>query len=168
MQDRVRQINVGGRLTGIIGLDEAMTRISKPNGADRETVISEIISNLAKKNYIPDKLMTDYRAAIGREYKMYLGEAVEEEESGDLRVVILGAGCYQCSSLENLIRNVMAEMNLAGEIIHVTDAREIGRYGVMGAPALVINQKVVSVGVVPEKKKVQGWLDDAVKSRGVR
>jgi len=168
MQDRIRQINVDGRLTGIIGLDEAMSRASKLAGADEETVISEVFSHIAKKNYIPDKLIPAYRAAIRREYKLFLGEAVEEEDSDDLRVVILGAGCYQCSSLENNVRNAMAEMNLAGEIVHVTDPREIGRYGVMGAPALVINHKVVCVGFVPDKKKIQGWLDEAVKGRSVK
>ncbi len=53
-------------------------------------------------------------------------------------------------------------MNLAGDLRHVTDAKEIGRYGVMGTPALIINGKVVAVGSVPEKKKVQQWLSEAV------
>jgi len=44
---------------------------------------------------------------------------------------------------------------------HVTDANEIGRYGVMGTPALIINGKVVAVGSVPEKKKIQAWLSEA-------
>ncbi len=166
MQDRIRQINVGGRLTGVIGLDEAISRAAKPDGADEEAVINEILNHLVGRNYIPDKLMPAYRKAIGREYKIFLGQTVEEEEPDGLRVVILGAGCFQCSSLETAVRNVMAEMNLAGDILHITDAREIGRYGVMGAPALVINNKVVSVGIVPDKKKIQGWLDDAAKSRG--
>lgn len=53
---------------------------------------------------------------------------------------------------------VMAEMNLAGDIEHVTDISEIGRYGVMGTPALVINGKVKSVGRVPPRTKMIEWL----------
>ena len=56
----------------------------------------------------------------------------------------------------------MAEMNLAGELTHVEDVKEIGRYGVMGTPALIINGKVVAVGSVPEKKNIQQWLTEAV------
>ena len=56
---------------------------------------------------------------------------------------------------KSLLRDVMAEMNLAGDLRHVTDVKEIGQYGVMGVPALIINGKVVAVGSVPEKKKIQ-------------
>jgi hypothetical protein len=59
------------------------------------------------------------------------------------------------------VRDVMAEMNLAGDLTHVTDLREIGKYGVMGTPALVINRKVVSVGTTPEKRKIHQWLEEA-------
>jgi protein-disulfide isomerase len=55
----------------------------------------------------------------------------------------------------------MAEINLAGELTHVEDVKEIARYGVMGTPALIINGKVVAVGSVPEKKKIQQWLTEA-------
>jgi hypothetical protein len=61
------------------------------------------------------------------------------------------------------VRDVMAEMNVPGELIHVTDVREIGKYGVMGTPALVINKKIVSVGTTPEKRKIRQWLEDATR-----
>jgi predicted DsbA family dithiol-disulfide isomerase len=61
------------------------------------------------------------------------------------------------------VRDVMAEMNAPGEMIHVTDVREISQYGVMGVPALVINKKVVSVGTTPEKKKIRQWLEEAIR-----
>ncbi|UCG64576.1 MAG: thioredoxin family protein [Deltaproteobacteria bacterium] len=44
------------------------------------------------------------------------------------------------------------------QIEHVTDIREIGEYGVMGIPALIINGKVKSVGKVPSKSKLIDWL----------
>ncbi len=168
MQERIRQINIDGRLTGVVGLDEAISQAAKSAGKDEDTIINEILNHLARKNYIPAKRMPAYRKAIIREYRVFQGQPVEEEELDGLRVVILGAGCFQCTSLENLVRNVMAEKNLSGDILHITDPREIGRYGVMGTPALVINNKVVSVGVVPDQKKIQGWLDDAVKGGGAK
>ena len=37
----------------------------------------------------------------------------------------------------------------------------IGKYGIMGTPALVINKKIVSVGTTPEKRKIRQWLEEA-------
>ena len=49
-------------------------------------------------------------------------------------------------------------MGLAANVEHVTDVREIVRYGVMGSPALVISGRVVSVGQVPERGKIKSGL----------
>ena len=54
-------------------------------------------------------------------------------------------------------------MNVPGELLHISNVREIGKYGVMGVPALVINKKVVSVGTTPDKKKIREWLEEAIR-----
>jgi protein-disulfide isomerase len=56
---------------------------------------------------------------------------------------------------------VMAEMNLPADIEHVTDIAEIGSYGVMGTPALIVNGAVKSVGSIPSKVKLKTWLTEA-------
>ena len=43
---------------------------------------------------------------------------------------------------------------------HVTDIKEIGKYGVMGTPALIINGEVKCVGSVPTKAKIKEWLSE--------
>jgi protein-disulfide isomerase len=53
---------------------------------------------------------------------------------------------------------VLSELNLAGDLEHVTDIKEIARYGVLGSPALIINGKVLAVGSVPGKKQLAEWL----------
>ena len=163
MQTKIRQISVAGRLTGIVGLDDAISESAESlmKDAGETEIAKEIIRRIAEHNYIPDKLLPAYSAAVVREYKKYLGQDVPEEAVGGLRVIILGPGCFQCTSLETEVRNIMAEMNLAGELVHVTDVKEIARYGVMGGPALVINNKIVSVGVVPEKRKIRQWFKEA-------
>jgi len=60
------------------------------------------------------------------------------------------------------VRDVMAEMDLAADLTHIDNIKEIGRFGVMGTPALIINGKVVAVGSVPEKKKIKQWLIEAL------
>jgi protein-disulfide isomerase len=52
-------------------------------------------------------------------------------------------------------------MNLPADIEHVTDIAEIGSYGVMGTPALIVNGTVKSVGSLPPKTKLKQWLQDA-------
>ena len=164
MPDEIKQISVAGRLTGIVGLDDAIRQAvnALPEGADDSTIAKEILRLIAAKNYIPDKLLPAYRDAVLREFKKYLGQEIEEDNTDALRVVILGPGCYNCTSLEAAVRNVMSEMNLAGDICHITDVKEIAGYGVMGLPALIINRKLVSTGIVPDKKKIQQWLKDAL------
>ena len=164
MENKVTQIRVEGRLTGVVGLEFVIKNIIEwAKGKTDGEITSELLNRIGKRNYIPSSIKQAYGQALLREYKKFIGEKVEEEPLTGLEVVILGPGCAQCSSLETIVRNVMAEMNLAGDIHHVEDAKEIGRYGVMGTPALIINGKVVAVGSVPEKKKIQLWLEEAVK-----
>jgi hypothetical protein len=164
MENKVTQIRVEGRQTGVIGLEYAIQNIDDwAKGKDDETISIELLKRVEQRNYVPSTIKEAYRKALLREYKRYLGQDVEEEAVTGLQVVILGPGCAQCSSLESRLRDVMAEMNLAGDLRHVTDVKEIGRYGVMGVPALIINGKVVAVGSVPEKKKIQQWLAEAAE-----
>jgi len=163
MDNKIIQIRVEGQLTGVVGLESILADVAQwAKEKEEAEVIAELLSRVEVRNYIPSKIKEVYGKALLREYKKYLGQEVEEEVIAGLQVVILGPGCAQCSSLETNVRNVMAEMNLAGDLRHVTEAKEIGRYGVMGTPALIINGKVVAVGSVPEKKKIQQWLSEAV------
>ena len=50
---------------------------------------------------------------------------------------------------------------MAADLEHVTDIAQIGSYGVMGTPALVINREVKAVGSVPPKPKLKKWLQEA-------
>jgi small redox-active disulfide protein 2 len=165
MENKVTPIRVEGRPTGVVGLEYAIQNIADwAKGRTEGEIIAELLSRVEKRNYIPSSIKQAYGRALLREYKKFIGEYVEEEPLAGLEVVILGPGCAQCSSLEMNVRNVMAEMNLAGDLMHVTDTKEIGRYGVMGVPALIINGKVVAVGSVPEKKKIRQWLSEAAQN----
>jgi small redox-active disulfide protein 2 len=164
MENKITQIRVEGQRTGVVGLESILADVAQwAKGNEDAEISAELISRSEKRNYIPSKIKEAYGKALLREYKKSIGEKVEEETIAGLQVLILGPGCARCSSLETNVRNVMAKMNLAGELTHIEDVKEIGRYGVMGTPALIINGKVVAVGSVPEKKKIQQWLADAVE-----
>lgn len=163
-ENDVAQISVKGNLVGIIGLQNIMAAMASDYSQQSDEVIgAEMVRRLALKSYIPGGARNHYAQAFAHEFRRFMGQPVEEEAVTVLRVLILGPGCAQCSRLEMDVRDVMAQMNAPGEMLHVSDVREIGKYGVMGTPALVINKKVVSVGTTPDKKKIRQWLEEAIR-----
>ncbi|MFA6309477.1 MAG: thioredoxin family protein [Clostridia bacterium] len=61
-------------------------------------------------------------------------------------IKILGSGCRSCVTLKENTETALKEMGIEAEIIKVTDFRDIMAYGVMSTPALVVDEKVVSLG----------------------
>lgn len=73
-------------------------------------------------------------------------------------IKVLGSCCSNCSKLESLVHEVVAEKGVSATVEHVSDYREIVGYGVMRTPALVVDGKVVASGRVPSKEEIAGWL----------
>ena len=73
-------------------------------------------------------------------------------------IKILGSGCAKCHRLEQLTREVAAELGLAAEFDHVTEMSKIMAYPVMSTPALVVNEQVKVAGRMPSKEEIAGWL----------
>ncbi|MCK6605307.1 MAG: thioredoxin family protein [Ignavibacteriaceae bacterium] len=78
-----------------------------------------------------------------------------------LEIKVLGPGCQNCSNLEKLCREVVAEQNLDAKIDKITDYREIMTFNILSTPGLVINGKVVSAGKIPTKSTLAHWLKEA-------
>ena len=161
-QDDVTRIRINKQSIGIIGLKDLMEEMAEeyPEKSD-DKVQAELIKRLSRKNYIPERAKEDYGKALLREFKKFSGKPYEEEISEGLEIKVLGPGCAQCNRLEKELMELMAEMNLAADVEHVTDINEIARYGVMGTPALIVNGNVKSVGSVPPRGKIIGWLKEA-------
>lgn len=161
-RDEVSQISVDGSPVGIIGLKTVMEEMAGEYGEkpDGETM-DELLARLEMRNYIPARIREVYGRAFLREFRRYLGMACEEEVSGEMEIKVLGPGCAQCDRLERELMEVMAELKLAASVEHVTDLKEIARYGVMGTPALIIDRKVKAVGSVPPRRKIIQWLNEA-------
>jgi small redox-active disulfide protein 2 len=65
-----------------------------------------------------------------------------------MTIKVLGSGCPSC---KRLYENAKEAVNTIGgniEVKYITDLKEIMASGVMSMPALVINDKVVSMGRV--------------------
>lgn len=73
-------------------------------------------------------------------------------------VKVLGTGCKKCQTLEAKVRNLVAVNNIDATVEKVTDINEMMNYGIMMTPGLVINEKVVSTGIIPKDDQLLLWL----------
>ena len=162
-KDDVKQIKVGSHITGIIGLKNVIEDIAKEFAEKQdEEIQAELLKRLSKKNYISDRTRESYGKAFLREFNIFLGKPYDEDSSEGLEIKVLGPGCPQCDRLEMELMEIMIEMNLPADLEHITDIKEIGKYGVMGMPALIVNGKVMCTGKVPTKRKLKEWLSEFV------
>ena len=78
---------------------------------------------------------------------------------GALSIKVLGAGCASCHTLLESTKEAVAKMGLGAEVEYVTDMTKIAGYGVMSVPALVVNEKVVTMGKVLNANEVENLLN---------
>jgi len=155
-----RLVLVGNTQVGLIGLKEIFEELKKQREKP-ESVLKEIlVEKAARGNYIPDSIKGEYRKALYREFKKFLGEKVEEEKSEFLEVAILGPGCYSCNKLEQDVMAVLSETGFQAAFNHITDPSMMVQYGILPTPALIINGKVKSKGTVPPKSMIKKWLEE--------
>ena len=67
-----------------------------------------------------------------------------------MNIKVLGSGCSKCHALEARTTDALRAAGLEASIDKVTDFGEIASYGVMSTPALVVDDRVVVSGRIPE------------------
>lgn len=77
------------------------------------------------------------------------------------QIKVLGSGCAKCVKTAELIENVASEQGASVEVSKETDPKAIMGYGVMSTPAVVIDEKVIHTGSVPNVSDIQQWLASA-------
>ena len=81
-----------------------------------------------------------------------------EAGNGIASIKVLGAGCKSChEQYENAMTAVKA-LGLPVEVEYITDMEKVMGYGVMSMPAIVVNEKVVSMGKVLKATDVEKLL----------
>ena len=73
-------------------------------------------------------------------------------------IKILGSGCAKCNRLEQLTREVVAELGLEASFEHVTEMEKMMAYSIMSTPALVVDETLKVAGRIPGKEEIAGWL----------
>ena len=83
-----------------------------------------------------------------------LAKEVGDVSKGTMTIKVLGAGCASCHTLLENTQTAVAALGLGVDVEYVTDMAKIAGYGVMSVPALVINEKVVTMGKVLKPEDV--------------
>lgn len=73
-------------------------------------------------------------------------------------IKVLGAGCKSCHEQYENAKQAVKNMGLSVEVEYITDMQKVMEYGVMSMPALVVNEKVVSMGKVLKAADVVALL----------
>jgi small redox-active disulfide protein 2 len=74
-------------------------------------------------------------------------------------IKVLGPGCPKCQQTEKIVREAVSEAGINASVEKITDTMEIAGYGVFGTPAVVVDGDVKSVGKIPQKQDVFGWIN---------
>lgn len=77
-----------------------------------------------------------------------------------MQIKVLGSGCSNCATLEERTKVALAELGVEADVAKVEDMAAIVGYGVMSTPGLVIDEKLVSSGRVPEVAELKEIIMD--------
>ena len=81
-----------------------------------------------------------------------------ETSDSRISIKILGAGCKSCHEQYENAKTAVKSMGLSAEVEYITDMEKVMGYGVMSMPAIVVNEKVVSMGKVLKTADVEKLL----------
>ena len=78
-----------------------------------------------------------------------------EAENGICCIKVLGAGCKSCHEQYEQAQQAADAMGLSVKVEYITDMQKVMEYGVMSMPAIVVNDRVVSMGKVLKAAEVE-------------
>lgn len=86
----------------------------------------------------------------------------ENNENKNARIKVLGSGCSKCNELEKNTKEVLKDLNIDEEVGHIKDFKEIMKYGVMTTPALLVDEKILVSGRVPNIKELKELIQENI------
>ena len=82
-------------------------------------------------------------------------DSCPQGKAGICCLKVLGAGCKRCHEQYEHAKAAAKSMGLSVEVEYITELSRVAEYGVMSMPALVVNDKVVSMGKVLKAAEVE-------------
>ena len=77
----------------------------------------------------------------------------------NLTIKVYGSGCKGCQTLHQNVIDALAEMNIVADVQYITDMQKIMEAGIMGMPALAVNDKIVSASKVLSVTDIKNFLE---------
>lgn len=150
-----RTIRIGKTTIGLIGLDRALHQAAARE-LDAEEATDFLFAEVSEKNYIPPAATDKYRQALGLAYQQYL-EPGDRPDTVPV-IKIFSKDCISCDTLQKMVIEALNAAGLAADIEKIDEPDEIGRYGMIMTPALMINGKIKSTGLMPTMAQVEQWI----------
>ena len=75
-------------------------------------------------------------------------------------VQVLGSGCPTCKKLFELTKQAISELGIKIEVEYIIDIQKIISMGIMSSPALVVNEKVLVSGKVPNLEEIKQLINN--------
>ena len=86
--------------------------------------------------------------------------SVNYKEDLIMKIRVLGPGCANCHTMEELAKKAVGELGIEAEVEKVSDIQEIMKY-TMSTPGLVINGKLKHSGTpLPNIEKVRTLIKE--------
>lgn len=80
-----------------------------------------------------------------------IGNCSTSKSSGNCEtpsIKVMGTECQSCHKQYEYAKEAIKKLGLSTEVEYITDMSKITQYGVMSMPALVFNEKVISMGKI--------------------
>lgn len=77
-------------------------------------------------------------------------------------VRVLGMKSAQHNQFMDLVRTVMKELGINAAIEEITELNKMLKYPIKNSPALMVNEKVVCEGIVPDIDEMRRMVKDAI------
>ena len=155
-----RVLRVGRVNVGLIGIDVALSKYGCDEELAVEKAVELVFTDVAAKNYVPVSAADQYRGAIEQEIVRL--RSGEKAISNELIIRILGPGCVSCNKLQTTVIEIMDHMGIAADVLQIHDLDEIGRFGIIQTPALVINGDLKSAGRHPSRSQIEAWFREYI------
>lgn len=148
-------IRIGKATIGLIGIDVAL-RQAAANELSEDEAVAFLYDAISAKNYIPAGAEDKYREALRTTYRQHMN--LEEREDDVPVIRVFGKTCISCDALQKMVIEELNARGLAADIEKIHDPDEIYRCGITATPALMINGKVKSIGLMPTRAQVEQWI----------
>jgi small redox-active disulfide protein 2 len=159
----IKQLKLKSGPVGVVGLPELLEEARSRSFSGDDELKNFLLDGIKARNFVAPGSQDEYRDALYREYKKFIGEPLLEEPAQALEIRILGPGCPRCKALEQATMAALAELNVPADLRHVRNLTEIAQYGILGTPGLVINGKVKSSGRVLSKEQIKAIISEEIR-----